>query len=74
VRQALRPGGRFVGEFGGFGNVAAIVTALLAVLQRRGIESRFLFFPDENHWILRPANSLQWHREVIGWLDGHLRK
>jgi len=38
VRRALRPGGRFVGEFGGFGNVAAIVTALIAVLQRRGID------------------------------------
>lgn len=38
VRRALRPGGRFVGEFGGFGNVAAIVTALIAVLQRRGVD------------------------------------
>jgi SAM-dependent methyltransferase len=37
VRRALRPGGRFVGEFGGFGNVAAIVTALLAVLERHGV-------------------------------------
>lgn len=42
-------------------------------LQRRGIESRFLFFPDENHWILKPANSQQWHEEVLGWLDGHLQ-
>jgi SAM-dependent methyltransferase len=37
VRRALRAGGRFIGEFGGFGNVAAIVTALNAVLLRRGI-------------------------------------
>jgi trans-aconitate methyltransferase len=37
VRRALKPGGRFVGEFGGFGNVAAIVTALVAVLERRGV-------------------------------------
>jgi SAM-dependent methyltransferase len=36
VHRALRPGGRFVGEFGGFGNVAAVVTALIAVLDRRG--------------------------------------
>jgi dipeptidyl aminopeptidase/acylaminoacyl peptidase len=43
-------------------------------LQRRGIESRLVMFPDENHWILKPANSLQWHREVLGWLDGHLKK
>jgi dipeptidyl aminopeptidase/acylaminoacyl peptidase len=48
--------------------------ATFTALQRRGIESRFLFFPDENHWILKPANSLQWHREVIGWLDRHLKK
>jgi trans-aconitate methyltransferase len=48
VRRALRRGGRFVGEFGGFGNVAAIVTALLAVLQRRGIDGTILnpwYFP-----------------------------
>ena len=41
-------------------------------LQRRGIESRLLVFPDENHWVLKPANSLQWHNEVFGWLDRHL--
>jgi len=38
VARALRPGGRFVGEFGGKGNVAAIVTALVAVLNRRGVD------------------------------------
>jgi acylaminoacyl-peptidase len=43
-------------------------------LQRRGVESRFVFFPDENHWVLKPANSLQWHNEVFGWLDKHLAK
>ncbi|KAJ3334536.1 hypothetical protein HDU93_007766 [Gonapodya sp. JEL0774] len=42
-------------------------------LQRRGIESRLLFFPDENHWVLKPANGLVWHREVVGWLDQHLK-
>lgn len=42
-------------------------------LQRRGIESRLVVFPDENHWILKPANSLQWHAEVIGWLDRWLK-
>jgi dipeptidyl aminopeptidase/acylaminoacyl peptidase len=47
--------------------------ATFTALQRRGIESRFLFFPDENHWILKPANSLQWHQEVIGWLDHSLK-
>jgi dipeptidyl aminopeptidase/acylaminoacyl peptidase len=37
-------------------------------LQRRGIESRLVIFPDENHWILKPQNSLQWHKEVLDWL------
>jgi SAM-dependent methyltransferase len=39
VRRALRPGGRFVGEFGGHGCVAAICTALLAVTRRRGVDA-----------------------------------
>lgn len=46
--------------------------ASFTALQRRGIESRFLHFPDENHWVLSPANSLLWHDEVMRWLDGHL--
>jgi len=37
-------------------------------LQRRGIASQFLYFPDENHWVLKPQNSVQWHDTVIGWL------
>jgi len=42
-------------------------------LQRRGIESQFLHFPDENHWVLAPKNSLQWHDTVLSWLDKHLK-
>lgn len=38
-------------------------------LQRQGIPSKFLYFPDENHWILKPQNSIQWHETVIRWLD-----
>ena len=41
-------------------------------LQRRGIESKFLYFPDENHWVLKPHNSVQWHDTVNGWLKQHL--
>ncbi len=37
--------------------------------QRRGISSEWLFFPDENHWILKPANSMQWYEVVIDWLN-----
>jgi len=47
--------------------------ATFTALQRRGIPSRFIFYPDENHWILKPANSLQWHREVERWLAEHLK-
>jgi dipeptidyl aminopeptidase/acylaminoacyl peptidase len=43
-------------------------------LQRRGIESKLLVFPDENHWVLKPANSVLWHRTVLGWLDQHLKQ
>jgi dipeptidyl aminopeptidase/acylaminoacyl peptidase len=38
-------------------------------LQRRGIPSRLLYFPDENHWVLKPRNSILWHDTVLGWLD-----
>lgn len=43
-------------------------------LQRRGIESKLLIFPDENHHILKPANSLLWHHTVLDWLDQHVKK
>jgi len=42
-------------------------------LQRRGIPSKFLYFPDENHWVLKPHNSLLWHETVLGWLDQWLK-
>lgn len=38
------------------------------LLQRRGIESKFVYFPKENHWVLNPKNSLKWHQEVLAWL------
>ena len=37
-------------------------------LQRRGVPSRFLYFPDETHWVGKPHNSIQWHETVLGWL------
>jgi dipeptidyl aminopeptidase/acylaminoacyl peptidase len=39
------------------------------VLQRMNIPSKLLYFPDENHWILKPANSILWHETVIDWID-----
>ncbi len=39
------------------------------ILQARGVESRLLYFADENHWILKPRNSLRWYEEVLGWFE-----
>jgi dipeptidyl aminopeptidase/acylaminoacyl peptidase len=43
-------------------------------LQRLNIPSKFLYFPDENHWVLKPANSILWHDTVLDWLDQWLKK
>ncbi|KAL1957724.1 hypothetical protein VTO42DRAFT_5567 [Malbranchea cinnamomea] len=43
--------------------------ALFNVLQERGVPSRFLNFPDENHWVLKPENSLVWHQQALGWIN-----
>lgn len=43
--------------------------AAFNVLQMRGIDSAFLTFPDENHWVLNPENSLMWHRTVLNWVN-----
>ena len=42
---------------------------LFNLLQVRGIPSKFLTFPDENHWVLNRENSRVWHREVMGWIN-----
>lgn len=47
--------------------------AAFTALQRQGIESKLLIFPDENHWINKPKNSLQWYGTVLNWLDKHLK-
>ncbi len=41
---------------------------LFSALQRQGVPSRFVNFPDEGHWVLKPRNSERWHQEVFGWL------
>jgi dipeptidyl aminopeptidase/acylaminoacyl peptidase len=43
--------------------------AAFTALQRRNIPSKLLIFPDENHWVLKPKNSLQWYDEVLAWTD-----
>ena len=47
--------------------------ATFTALQRRGIPSQLLIFPDENHWVLKPQNSLQWHETVEAWLARWLK-
>jgi dipeptidyl aminopeptidase/acylaminoacyl peptidase len=42
--------------------------ATFTALQRRGIPSQLLIFPDENHWVLKPQNSVQWHDTVQAWM------
>jgi dipeptidyl aminopeptidase/acylaminoacyl peptidase len=42
---------------------------MFTALRRQGIPARLLVFPDENHWVLKPVNSVRWYEEVIGWLD-----
>ena len=42
-------------------------------LQLKNVESRFLFFPQENHWVLKPENSIKWYEQVLGWLDKYTK-
>ncbi|WP_374555437.1 prolyl oligopeptidase family serine peptidase [Thermomonas sp.] len=46
--------------------------ALFTANQRKGVESKFLYFPDENHWVLKPQNSVLWHETVNAWLKQHI--
>lgn len=48
--------------------------AAFTALQRRNIPSELLVFPDENHWVLKGANSVQWHQTVFNWMGSHLKK
>jgi dipeptidyl aminopeptidase/acylaminoacyl peptidase len=45
---------------------------VFTTLQRLGIPSRFINFPDEGHWVLKPRNSQYWHREVFAWLKKYV--
>ncbi len=40
-------------------------------LKALGVDARLLWFPDENHWVLKPRNSRLWHAEFLGWLERH---
>lgn len=46
---------------------------LFSALQRRGIPSKFLYYPDEGHWVLKPQNSELWYKTVLDWFDQWLK-
>jgi dipeptidyl aminopeptidase/acylaminoacyl peptidase len=46
---------------------------LFTALQRRGVPSKLLYFPDEGHWVLKPQNSQLWYKTVLGWLDQYVK-
>jgi dipeptidyl aminopeptidase/acylaminoacyl peptidase len=39
-----------------------------------GVEAKLLLFPEENHWILKPQNSVHWNREFFAWLDKYCKE
>ncbi|HEY2962633.1 MAG TPA: S9 family peptidase, partial [Pyrinomonadaceae bacterium] len=46
---------------------------LFTAVQRKGIDSKILIFPDEGHWVLKPQNSTLWYHTVLDWLDKYLQ-
>ena len=46
---------------------------MFTAVQRMGVESKLVDFPDEGHWVQKPANSAFWYHTVIGWLDKYLK-
>lgn len=46
---------------------------LFSTLQRKGVPSKLLYYPDEGHWILKPQNSELWYKTVLGWFDQWLK-
>ncbi|HYR78138.1 MAG TPA: S9 family peptidase [Pyrinomonadaceae bacterium] len=46
---------------------------MFTAAQRMGVESKLVDFPDEGHWVQKPANSAFWYHSVLAWLDKHLK-
>ena len=44
-----------------------------STLKLKGVPTRLVYFPDENHWILKPQNSRLWYREFFAWLDKYVK-
>jgi dipeptidyl aminopeptidase/acylaminoacyl peptidase len=47
---------------------------LFTTLQRQGVPSKMLYFPDEGHWVLKPQNSRLWYQTVNDWVDQWTKK
>jgi len=45
---------------------------LYGIYKARGLDARLVFYPDENHWILSPQNSIHWYGEFLGWLNRYI--
>ena len=48
--------------------------SLFTTLQRKGVPSKLLYFPDEGHWVLKPQNSERWHKTIFEWLAEYLKR
>ena len=46
---------------------------LFTALQRKGVESKLLYFPDEDHFVQKPQNARLWWKTVLGWISDHLK-
>ncbi|HKJ92449.1 MAG TPA: prolyl oligopeptidase family serine peptidase, partial [Longimicrobiales bacterium] len=47
--------------------------AMFTTLRRLGIRARLLYFPDEGHWVLKPANAMVWWETVYEWMGDYLK-
>jgi dipeptidyl aminopeptidase/acylaminoacyl peptidase len=45
---------------------------LFSDLVRSGVDAKFLYFPDESHWVLKPGNAKVWYQTVFAFLDHHV--
>jgi dipeptidyl aminopeptidase/acylaminoacyl peptidase len=45
---------------------------LYGILKHKGVDARLVYYPDEGHWIEKPANSIHWYGELANWLDRFL--
>jgi len=46
---------------------------MFTALQRMGVPSKLLYFPDEGHWVLKPKNNIFYYEQFIGWMDTYLK-